>query len=51
MSLSKDLYALARLSRDWKAASKGPGAITRRVGRKMLGRALARGGFWRFLWR
>jgi hypothetical protein len=32
-------------------ASGNPKRITRRAKNRLIGRALGRGGFWRFLWR
>ena len=52
MSLTSMLFKLARMSADMKALTSGsPKKMTRRTKNKVLGRALRRAGFWRFLWR
>lgn len=52
MKLSSSLYGAARLSRDAQAVLSGkPHKIVRRVKNHVVGRALARAGFWRWLWR
>lgn len=52
MGIVNFLFRLARLSADAKAVSSGdPKRITRRAKNKLLGRGLARAGFWRRLWR
>lgn len=52
MSLRRSLYRSARLLGDVEAVASGdPKRITRRARNKVLGRALGRSGFWRFLWR
>lgn len=52
MSLRGSLYRSARLLGDVEAIESGdPKRITRRVKNKLVGRALGRSGFWRFLWR
>jgi hypothetical protein len=52
MRLSRFLYRAARLSRDVEAVSSGnPERIARRARNKVVGRTLARLGFWRKLWR
>lgn len=52
MSLTSALYRAARLSADARALSSGdPKRIARRAKNKIVGRALARAGLWRFLWR
>ena len=52
MSTTNSLYRLARLSADAPALSSGnPKRIARRVGNHVIGRALARSGFWHRLWR
>jgi hypothetical protein len=51
MSVTNDLYRVARLSADARALSSGnPRRIARRVGNHVVGRALARAGFWHWLW-
>jgi len=51
MSLSRNLYRAARLSRDVEAVESGnPKKIERRARNVMVGRALARAGFWSLLW-
>jgi hypothetical protein len=46
------LYKSARTLGDVEAVASGdPKRITRRAKNKILGRALGRSGFWRFLWR
>jgi hypothetical protein len=52
MSLRKSLYRSARVLGDVEAVASGdPKRISRRAKNKLLGRALGRSGFWRFLWR
>jgi hypothetical protein len=52
MKLTTFLYKTARLSADLSAATSGhPKRIVRRVKNHVVGRALARAGFWRALWR
>ena len=52
MSIVSFLFRLARGSADVKAVSSGdPKRITRRAKNKLVGRALGRGGFWRWLWK
>jgi hypothetical protein len=52
MSLRSSLYLSARLLGDVQAVTSGnPKRITRRAKNKLVGRALGRSGFWRFLWR
>ncbi|MGB2875299.1 MAG: hypothetical protein WBB76_07460 [Gaiellaceae bacterium] len=52
MSLRSSLYRSARILGDVQALASGkPKRITRRAKNKVLGRALGRSGFWRFLWR
>lgn len=52
MKLTSTLYKLARLSATAKALSSGdPKRIARRATNIAVGRALARAGFWRKLWR
>lgn len=49
MSLTSSLYALARLSATARAIRKGRAG--RRAKNILVGRALARAGAWRRLWR
>lgn len=52
MSLRRNLYRSARILGDAEALASGdPRRIERRAKNKLLGRALGRTGFWRFLWR
>lgn len=52
MSLTSKLYRAARTSNDVSALASGdPKRIARRGANKLIGRTLARGGFWRMLWR
>lgn len=56
MRFSSFLYRAARISRDAEAVSRSaetgnPEYVARRVKNHILGRALARAGFWRKLWR
>ncbi len=52
MNITKLLYRMARLSTDVAAVSSGnPKRITRRVRNHLVGKALARAGAWRWLWR
>ncbi len=56
MRLSRFLYRAARISRDLEAVEKSaatgnPEYVARRAKNKLVGRALARMGFWRRLWR
>jgi hypothetical protein len=52
VNLRSLLYKSARTLGDAEAVASGdPKRITRRVKNKVLGRALGRSGFWRFLWR
>jgi hypothetical protein len=51
-SLSSQLYRSARLSRTLEALQSGnPQKVRRRAKNIVLGRALARAGFWNRLWR
>ena len=51
MNVSRALYVLARLSRDVGALSSGsPSRVGRRARNRVVGRLLARAGFWRRLW-
>jgi hypothetical protein len=46
------LYRSARLANDLSTLASGnPRRITRRAKNKIVGRALARAGIWRMLWR
>jgi hypothetical protein len=52
MSLRSSLYRSARTLGDVQAVASGnPKRVARRAKNKVLGRALGRSGFWRFLWR
>jgi hypothetical protein len=52
VSLRSSLYRTARLLGDAQALTSGnPKRIARRAKNNVLGRALGRSGFWRFLWR
>jgi len=52
MSLRGNLYRSARILGDVQAVASGnPKRIERRAKNKLIGRALGRSGFWRFLWR
>jgi len=52
MKLSRALFRAARISRDLEALSSGkPQRIERREKNKIGGRALAKVGSWRWLWR
>ncbi len=49
--LVSNLYRTARLANDVSAIASGnPHRIARRAKNKIVGRALARRGFWRLLW-
>jgi hypothetical protein len=49
--LVSNLYRTARLANDVSALASGkPHRIARRARNRVVGRALARGGFWRMLW-
>jgi len=51
-SLRSNLYRSARILGDMQAVASGnPKRIERRAKNKLIGRALGRSGFWRFLWR
>ena len=51
-SLVSDLYRAARLANDASALASGnPHRIARRAKNKIIGRAAARAGIWRALWR
>jgi muconolactone delta-isomerase len=46
------MYTAARLANDISVLASGnPHRIARRAKNKIVGRALARGGIWRALWR
>jgi hypothetical protein len=48
--LVSNMYRAARLANDVSVlASRNPNRIARRARNKIVGRALARGGFWRLL--
>jgi hypothetical protein len=50
--LVRSLYRSARITNDIETLASGnPKRITRRAKSKLVGRTLARSGFWRFLWR
>jgi hypothetical protein len=52
MSLRGNLYRSARILGDMQAVTSGdPKRIERRAKNKLIGRALGRSGFWRFIWR
>jgi hypothetical protein len=49
--LVSNMYRAARLANDMSVIASGnPNRIARRARNKIVGRALARGGFWRLLW-
>jgi muconolactone delta-isomerase len=51
-SLVSDLYRTARMANDVSTLASGnPHRIARRAKNKIVGRALARAGIWRALWR
>ena len=55
MSLSRFLYRAARIARTTEAVEESvetgdPSYTERRVRNILVGRALAKGGFWRALW-
>jgi hypothetical protein len=48
----RSLYRSARVANDIETVASGnPKRITRRAKNKLVGRTLARSGFWRLLWR
>lgn len=50
-SLTSQIYRAARVSADVSALASGnPRRIARRGRNKIVGRSLARAGFWRWLW-
>ncbi len=51
-SFVSQMYRAARLANDISTLASGnPRRISRRAKNKIVGRALARGGIWRALWR
>jgi hypothetical protein len=51
-SLTSQLYKAARASNNLSALASGnPRRIARRAKNVTVGRALGRGGFWRWLWK
>lgn len=49
--LVSKMYRAARLANDVSVLASGnPNRIARRARNRIVGRALARGGFWRLLW-
>lgn len=51
-SLTSLLFRTARRADDLEALASGnPKRIERRVKNRLVGRALARAGFWRWLWK
>jgi hypothetical protein len=51
-SFTSQLYRAARLSNNISVIASGnPRRIARRAKNVTLGRALGRGGFWRWLWK
>ncbi len=51
-SFTSQLYRAARISNNISATASGnPRRVARRAKNVALGRALARGGFWRSLWK
>jgi hypothetical protein len=49
--LVSKMYRAARVANDVSVLASGnPNRITRRARNRIVGRALARGGFWRLLW-
>jgi hypothetical protein len=51
MSLTRNLYRAARVSNNVSALSGGRKRAGRRAKNVAVGRALGRGGFWRWLWK
>lgn len=52
MSLTNTLFKAARFSADARALTSGsPRRIATRGKNKIVGRTLAKAGFWSFLWR
>jgi hypothetical protein len=51
-NFTSQLYLAARVSNNMRAIASGnPRRIGRRAKNVALGRALGRGGFWRWLWK
>ncbi|HKV89365.1 MAG TPA: hypothetical protein VJT78_15345 [Candidatus Dormibacteraeota bacterium] len=51
-SLSSMLFRTARRVDDIQALASGsPKRVERRIKNRLVGRALGRGGFWRWLWK
>jgi hypothetical protein len=51
-SLTSQLYRAARISNDISTVASGnPRRVARRAKNITVGRALGRGGFWRWLWK
>jgi hypothetical protein len=51
-SSTSELYRAARISNNISAIASGnPRRVARRANNVALGRALGRGGFWRWLWK
>jgi hypothetical protein len=51
-SLTSQLYRAARIANDISAVASGnPRRVARRAKNVAIGRALGRGGFWRWLWK
>jgi hypothetical protein len=51
-SFTSQLYRAARLSNNISAAASGnPRRVVRRAKNVVVGRALGRGGLWRWLWK
>jgi hypothetical protein len=51
-SFTSHLYRAARISNNISAIASGnPRRVARRTKNIVLGRALGRGGFWRWLWK
>jgi len=51
-SFTSQLYRAARLSNNISAITSGnPARVARRAKNVTVGRALGRGGFWRWLWK
>jgi hypothetical protein len=51
-SITSELYRAARISNNISAIASGnPRRVARRAKNVAVGRALGRGGFWRWLWK